>query len=229
MREKDLQRLSDYRRTRKSHHYFLHYDSLNRDLAKAVSTYAAKRVLDIGCGNKPYEKMFEGKSSEYIGCDIVQSSLKKVDIVCEAGHIPLDDESFETVFSTQTIEHVADHQALVNEAFRVLKPDGCFIVSGPMYWHLHEEPYDFFRFTKYGFRHILEQAGFEVVEICSNGGKWAVLGQVIIHTLPPWLTNGAPLRLFHNCVFSWLDKRYYSDINTLNYLAVAKKPTRRPA
>ncbi|HTB33100.1 MAG TPA: class I SAM-dependent methyltransferase, partial [Bacteroidia bacterium] len=165
MREENLDRFSDYNKVDISDHYYLVYKPLIRDLEYAVKKYAGEKVLDLGCGNKPYEGMFQGIAKEYIGCDVVQSSMNKVDVICEATKIPLPDASFDTVFSTQVIEHVDDHQALVKEAFRLLKPGGHFIVSGPMYWHLHEEPYDYFRFTKYGFKYILEKNGFSVAEI----------------------------------------------------------------
>lgn len=237
MRDEGVKRFADYKSVSIEDPYYLVYKPLFRDLIEMVDKYAKGRVLDIGCGNKPYEEMFHGKVSEYVGCDIVQSSLKKVDILCEATNIPLPSESFDTVFSTQTIEHVADHQQMINEAFRLLNRGGHIIISGPMYWHLHEEPYDYFRFTKYGFKHVLEKSGFEVVELCSNGGKWALCGQVIIHTLYPdihdFKTFGSRLFrkvlnkmggvAFINKVFNSLDNKRYNEINTTNYVVVGKK------
>lgn len=223
MRAEQLDRFRSYRQISRADLYFLVYEPLIRDLEYAAGKYASKRLLDIGCGNKPYEAMFEGKITEYTGCDVVQSSLNKVDVLCEATAIPLPDESFDTVFSTQTIEHVADHQQLLNEAFRLLKPGGHLIVSGPMYWPLHEEPHDFFRFTKYGFQHILEKSGFTVVEILSNGGKWALLGQTILHTVPRRLIPFRWMFRLHNHFFSYLDRKYYSPVNTMNYVVIGKK------
>jgi SAM-dependent methyltransferase len=223
MREENIYRFSDYSKIDKADHYYLVYKPLIRDLELSVKKYGGARVLDIGCGNKPYEGMFLGIAKEYVGCDVVQSDQKKVDVICEATKIPLPDSSFDTVFSTQVIEHVEDHQALVREAFRLLKPGGHFIVSGPMYWHLHEEPYDFFRFTKYGFRYILEKNGFNVLEILSNGGKWALVGQVILHTMPARLVRIRLYRVFVNSLFSYLDKNYFNDFNTMNYVVVGKK------
>lgn len=223
MRAEQLDRFRSYRQISRADLYFLVYEPLIRDLEYAAGKYASKRLLDIGCGNKPYEAMFEGKITEYTGCDVVQSSLNKVDVLCEATAIPLPDESFDTVFSTQTIEHVADHQQLLNEAFRLLKPGGHLIVSGPMYWPLHEEPHDFFRFTKYGFQHILEKSGFTVVEILSNGGKWALLGQTILHTVPRRLIPFLWMFRLHNRFFSYLDRKYYSPVNTMNYVVIGKK------
>jgi SAM-dependent methyltransferase len=147
-----------------SHPYFLHYRTLNKALSEA-SKYAVGRLLDIGCGNKPYEEYFELVTA-YIGCDVVQSSLHRVDVISTATSLPFESESFDVAFSTQVIEHVAEYPTLLKEAFRLLKPQGHLIISGPMYWHLHEEPHDFYRFTKYGFRHIL------VIRLSNKVSAW---------------------------------------------------------
>ena len=154
----------------------------------------------------------------------MQSSEKRVDVLTDASNIALQSETFETVFSTQTIEHVEEPKLLCREAFRLLKKDGCFIVAGPMYWHLHEEPFDFYRFTKHGFRHLLESVGFEVVEIHSNGGKWAMLGLVLIHTLQDKMLKHQKILRQTNRFFGYMDKRYFDDFNTSNYVVVARKP-----
>ncbi|MDP1726208.1 MAG: class I SAM-dependent methyltransferase [Bacteroidota bacterium] len=202
---------------------YLEHTFIVDGLIKAIEKFANGKILDIGCGNKPYKDIFAHTIEAYIGCDIIQSSNNCVDVLCEATKIPLPDNSFETVFSTQTIEHVGDFQDMVNEAYRLCKPSGHFIVSGPMYWPLHEEPYDFHRFTKHGFAHSLQKAGFTVVEINPNGGKWALMGQVIIQTLPTWLTFPKILKWLHNKLFIWLDKKYFDPINTMNYVAIGKK------
>lgn len=132
MREDSISRLEvlniDITNTNYLVYYFYH-----RSLKKAIEQYGNGIVLDIGCGNKPYESLFDGLITKYVGCDIVQSSAMKADLLCPANKIPLEDNSFDTILSTQTIEHVEDHQGLVNEAYRLLKPGGHFIISGPMY------------------------------------------------------------------------------------------------
>ncbi len=223
MRKDNLSRFKDFSQIDITNHYYLVYKPLIRDLEYAVRTYSKGKVLDIGCGNKPYEKLFENKCDEYIGCDIVQSSENKVDVICEAINIPLEDNSLDIVFSTQVIEHVGDHNKLLNEMYRMLKPNGYVILSGPMYWHLHEEPYDFFRFTKHGFKYIFEKQGFQMVESLANGGKWATLGQMIIHTFPYFLTKRKFFRKLNNKLFSYLDSKYYDEYNTMNYVIIAKK------
>jgi len=233
-RAENLSRLSSFE-INENNAYYLHYVSYHRELKKAINTYAKGELLDIGCGNKPYEVLFEGLISKYVGCDIVQSNLNKVDILSPANNIPLENETFDTIFSTQTIEHVEDHQGLVNEAYRLLKPGGFIIISGPMYWPLHEEPYDFFRFTKHGFKFILEKAGFKVVEINANGGKWATAGQALIHafesSIAKTVINRILLSLYYrfngrkfiNKFFNKLDNEIYNEINTMNYVVICQK------
>ena len=138
-------------------------------------------------------------------------------------------------FSTQTIEHVEDHQGLVNEAYRLIKPGGYFILSGPFNWPIHEAPYDFFRFTKYGFKYILEQSNFHIVDIKENGGAWSNAGQTLINTIESttpkkkffkiifklyYIMN---IRIVFNKLFNYMDNKFYSNSNTINYVVIAKK------
>ena len=58
---------------------------------------------------------------------------------------------------------------MVRECSRVLRPNGFLILSGPFFWPLHEEPYDFFRFTKYGFEQLLRSAEFLEWQIVEDG------------------------------------------------------------
>jgi SAM-dependent methyltransferase len=217
--------------------YYLVYRSLFADLRWAADTYASGKLLDIGCGNKPYVEFFQARVSHYLGCDIAQSDRRAVDLICAATHIPLRDQSHDTVFSTQVIEHVSDHRRLLAEAHRVLKPGGYLILSAPMCWEHHEEPYDFFRFTKFGLQYLLDEAGFEVVAMRANGGKWALVGQMLLNS---WrssfemrgrrrrlLVGGAYSLLrakwLVNLLFGALDRLDADPVATLNFVVVARR------
>ena len=220
-REQGIARLSNLQ-IGDTHPEFLVYRSLLSDLKKA-SAYAHGPLLDLGCGTKPYEIMFAPHVCEHVGCDVVQSSEHRVDVICQANELAFEDATFDTILSTQVIEHVADHGGLISEAYRLLRKNGVFIVSGPMYWPLHEEPYDFFRFTEHGFRFLLESAGFSVVEILQNGGQWALCGQVLIHSIEGTrLARRFVIRAI-NKLFAYLDDRRPIKHNTMNYVIVARK------
>ena len=62
---------------------------------------------------------------------------------------------------------------MINECFRVLKPGGALVLTGPFYWPIHEEPYDYYRYTRYGLEYMLQKAGFATWEIRPDGGDWA--------------------------------------------------------
>jgi hypothetical protein len=57
--------------------------------------------------------------------------------------------------------------------FSSTKTQGRFDSDWPFYWPLHEIPYDFYRFSKYGFENLLKKAGFQEIAIIANGGTWA--------------------------------------------------------
>src|SRR6476469_1624469 len=142
MREYNLKRLNDLDIKRNAADYIvMHF--LIRDLKYVIQKYATGKILDVGCGNKPYEVLFNTSKDNYIGCDVVQSSDKKVDILCNATNIKLDNDSVDTVFSTQVMEHVDNSDLMLKECNRVLKDYGILILSVPFCWELHEEPYDY--------------------------------------------------------------------------------------
>ena len=73
--------------------------------------------------------------------------------------LPFGDRSFETVFSSQVLEHVPEPWRMVEDMARVLKPGGHLILTAPHIWGLHEVPHDYFRFTSYGLQHLARRAG----------------------------------------------------------------------
>jgi SAM-dependent methyltransferase len=79
--------------------------------------------------------------------------------------LPFEVASFDTVVCTEVLEHVPEPAQVVREIARVLKPNGYVILTTPLYYPIHEEPYDFFRFTPFGLRHPFNEAGLEVTRI----------------------------------------------------------------
>jgi SAM-dependent methyltransferase len=175
-------------------------------------------VVDIGCGHKPYADLFEG--CDYLGVDYSDNDSSP-DIIADAMNIPLESETADIVFSTQVIEHVPNPKEMVKECFRLLKPGGYLILTGPFYWPLHEEPYDFHRFTKYGFESMLSNSGFSFWEIRPDGGDWAQIFLSINLKMKSKLT--IPFRIILNLFGSLLDEFDKAYGSPSNYTIIAKK------
>ena len=60
----------------------------------------------------------------------------------------------------------------------MLKPGGHIVLTVPFAWELHEEPYDFFRFTPHALKELFARAGLQIDYIKPNGGKWAAIYQL---------------------------------------------------
>jgi SAM-dependent methyltransferase len=131
----------------------------------ARATEPGMLVLDAGAGRGPYRTLFT--HARYETADFAQLSTNYTDLdyVCNLADIPVEDERFDRVLFNQVLEHIDDPSVVLAELHRVLKPGGKILCSCPLFFHEHQRPYDFFRYTKYGLRHLFEQAGFEVERI----------------------------------------------------------------
>lgn len=123
-------------------------------------------ILDVGCGSKPYKDLFEA-CDEYVGIDVAQTghdhTFSQVDVTFDGIQIPFGDETFDTIICTEVLEHCIDPYGLISEMHRVLKKDGCCIISVPFLWPEHEIPYDFRRYNSYGIRQIFDGKKFSII------------------------------------------------------------------
>ena len=154
--------------------YYLH----DKILKKYLEAHAHGKLIDIGCGTKPYEKLYKPFVSYSLGLEHKESlhGSSKVDVIATVYAIPAKDHSFDTILLTAVLEHLEEPAEAVLEMYRVLKPGGTLIVSVPFFWHLHEEPQDFYRYTKHGLRYLLTTGGFQVMELTPLSGFWVTFG-----------------------------------------------------
>jgi ubiquinone/menaquinone biosynthesis C-methylase UbiE len=102
-------------------HYQLHQCILNW-VGYPVDPPAA--VLDFGCGAGAMVDEYCRRGYDAYGCDIaLRRATERLRLISQDPYrLPFDGESFDYVFSDQVLEHVADHQAAIDEIWRVLKP-----------------------------------------------------------------------------------------------------------
>ena len=140
---------------------------LHRFLTRAGQTVRpGELVLDAGSGRAPYRKLFD--HARYETADFLAVKGKtytEQDYVCDLAQIPVEDARFDHVLLTQVLEHIPEPAAVLAELHRVMKPGATLWLTAPLFYAEHEKPYDFFRYTQFGLRHLLESAGFEVREI----------------------------------------------------------------
>ncbi len=200
---------------------------------EAIQKHACGKLLDIGCGIKPFKQYTSKIVTEHIGLDHAESphGSNHVDIIGLADDLPFEPDSFDTVLMTQVIEHIENPSRVFREINRILKPNGKLIVSWPFLYPIHEAPRDFYRYTKYEMHYFAKDARLEVIELNAVSGFWVswysflsiyLFGKskVIYLLLSPFLL---PLKWI--CLFlERLDKNQESkDKWTWNYCAIMKK------
>lgn len=158
------QRPADLRSATAWHRYSHHIRTLParlEALAPELGVRDGDRILDYGCADVPYRSFFP-RGAEYVAADL-EGNPNATLILRRDGTIPAPDASFDALLSTQVLEHVTDPARYLAEAVRVLRPGGRLLLSTHGTFVYHPDPIDLWRWTCAGLRHVVEQAGFEVV------------------------------------------------------------------
>jgi len=174
---------------------------------------SAMRTLEIGATNY-YAEYFPNK----VGLDIRPGP--QVDVVGDVHQLPFASGSFERVLCTEVLEHLHTPQVAIDEMFRVLKSGGELILTTRFIAPIHDAPGDYFRFTKYGLKHLLRD--WEILaleEETSTAGTFGHLLQRVAYQsdLRGGVVAKALLLLLARCTapLSWLIKREYGRKNDL--------------
>lgn len=201
---------------------------LMRQAMEDIVGYANGQLLDVGCGNRPYEKIFEKNVSHYRGLEPNRSRYAVANIWGDALALPFKEDAFDTVLSNQVLEHVPEPQQALMEVARVMRVDGHLILTAPHIWELHEVPHDYFRYTPYGLKHLAEQAGLEVISIKAMAGFWVTAGARFCYYLARF--DRGILKPLVRILFLiiqmgalFLDRIHRVESDAWNFLMIAKK------
>jgi SAM-dependent methyltransferase len=146
--------------------------------AQAAAAGRDYRVLDVGCGPKPYYPFFAERAREYVGIDVVENPAAELRGPVEA--LPVEDGSFDVVLCTQVLEHCDDPAQAVRELRRVTAPGGRVLASTHGVQVYHPSPQDYWRWTHEGLRRLFEEGvEWASVEVTPGAGTATTLAMLL--------------------------------------------------
>jgi SAM-dependent methyltransferase len=167
--------------------YVLHFETAIEDAVRAFSAALPRgaRVLDAGAGEGSYRSYFS--TQRYVGVDLgigdAAWDYSGLDALADLQALPFPDAAFDATLNVVTLEHVRDPARVLDELGRVLKPGGRILLIVPHEWEEHQQPHDYYRYTRYGARHLLERAGFNDITVQPVGGYFRLLSRRLLNGL----------------------------------------------
>jgi SAM-dependent methyltransferase len=212
--------------------HILHFEaSIDDEVARFASELRPElRVLDAGAGECQYADLF--KRSKYTAVDLGIGDSKwsyvALDALADLLALPFREATFDAALNVVTLEHVTDPAQVVKELFRCLKPGGRLLLITPLEWEEHQQPFDFFRYTRYGLAHLTAQAGFTNVRIEPVGGFFRLLSRRLLNSAQffPGLLAVIPAVLFGPLalILPFFDRLDKTRNFTLGHICTARKP-----
>lgn len=127
---------------------------------------------DLGCGLAPFRELYTPYASSIFLSDW-SSSVHKPDFIDAVWNLneplPCPDARFDSLLVSDVLEHLPHPRRLAGELHRILRKDGIVLFNTPFLYGIHEAPYDFYRYTEFALRDIMQEAGFQVVHLVPFG------------------------------------------------------------
>lgn len=166
--------------------HILHFEA---EIDRTVQEFASglprrARVLDAGAGECQYARQFEGFQYTAVDLGIGDAawSYTHLDAIANLLFLPFADNTFDAALNVVTLEHVTDPAKVIAELFRCLQPGGLLLLITPLEWEEHQQPHDFFRYTRFGLEHLTSLAGFVDIRIEPIGGFFRLLSRRLMNS-----------------------------------------------
>jgi SAM-dependent methyltransferase len=184
-------------------------------LRSRIAGFASGEVLDIGAGRDLLRRMAGAQVKRWVSMDFDLRSAT-IDVQGDAHALPFPDASFDCIVCADVLEHLQNPELALEEMYRVLRSQGVLIISVPFFLNLHEEPYDFGRYSIYGLRSLLQRHGFEEVELERTCGLVATFGYWLVAGTTKALRFSRSIlkialsinEVFQKTVLAWLDGKF---------------------
>lgn len=178
-------------------------------LSEYASKYGHGKLLDIGCGDKPYRGLFSSRVSQFIGLD-TNKIPTKADVYGSVINIPFKEKSVDTILCVWVLDDVPEPDAIFSEVNRVLKKNGMLLLVANQSDALHFEPNDYLRFTKYATKYLAEKNYMRILEYKEIGGFWVMIGFKLITYFRKLSNKIIFFKLLRPIVFSILNILFHT-------------------
>jgi len=200
--------------------------------SSALSAHLYGKCIDIGCGDMPFRPLIKKHVTQYDSIDI-EKRVPDVTYLADIQDMSIiASDSYDSALCLEVLAHVSNPLKAITEIHRIMKKGAKLVCSVPHLSRLHEEPHDYYRFTKYGLKYLFENSGFHIVSIEPTGGMFCFLGHQlstlfllpvwhipILKNLVFWVNKWLIVKLFYTC-----DKIFDKDkIFALGYICVLEK------
>jgi SAM-dependent methyltransferase len=148
------------------------------------------RALDLGCGAGAFTAVLAGAGTDVVGVDVAEAALRRARsahpeldfrLAQPDGPLPFDDGTFDLVWASEVVEHIADTEGWLREVLRVLAPGGRLLVTTPNHPRAalavrgierYSEPFGdhLHLYTRRSLSATLNELGFQPVEVRALGG-----------------------------------------------------------
>jgi SAM-dependent methyltransferase len=148
---------------------------------KYIPVYVRGNLIDLGCGNVPLYNVYREYIVDNVCVDWPNDNHQNsfVDKECDLNLLlPFDSGAFDSIIISDVLEHIHTPQLLWQEMARILKTDGYLLMNVPFYYWLHEEPHDYYRYTRYALEKFAAESGFQIMKLLPIGGIPEVLADL---------------------------------------------------
>jgi SAM-dependent methyltransferase len=140
------------------------------------------RLLDLGCGKIPLFDAYRPYITDSVCIDWENTEHKNDHLDFEADltkELSFSDGEFDTIVLSDVLEHIPEPQQLCQEMARVLSPNGKLLMNVPFYYWLHERPHDYYRYTEFALRRLMERSGMQVLQLQAIGGAPEIMTDIL--------------------------------------------------
>ena len=172
-----------------------------------VKKFVKGKLLDLGCGKVPLYIAYKNYIADNICVDWENTLHKNVNIdyFCDlTKKLPFNDNEFDTVLLSDVLEHIPNPNNIINEIYRVLTKNGNMLLNVPFLYWIHEEPSDFYRYTEFAIKYLLENTGFEIIKFEVIGGPIEIITDILSKNIKHIPVIGNSLAAF----LQWLTLLY---------------------